>query len=173
MVTKRRCGRVCSSTESLCSAVLMPDLIRAPSDRLSCSPSFAQSQPLHINDVVAFPSQPPRLCYVQAPGSTVIQPQHEAKPGLCCTPYHSHRGTKPQQNTSQERESLSPSRSVVTPTAPVVLVCFTRPRMTNYRNYGKVAKTPRRPYEKERLDRELKLVGEYGQSTNTSIHAAK
>lgn len=30
------------------------------------------------------------------------------------------------------------------------------------RNYGKVAKSPRRPYEKERLDRELKLLGEYG-----------
>jgi hypothetical protein len=33
-----------------------------------------------------------------------------------------------------------------------------------YRVYSKVWKTPRRCYEKERLDRELKLVGEYGQS---------
>jgi hypothetical protein len=32
-----------------------------------------------------------------------------------------------------------------------------------YRVYSKVWKTPRRCYEKERLDRELKLVGEYGQ----------
>ncbi|MFS7947513.1 putative ribosomal protein S4/S9 [Helianthus anomalus] len=29
-----------------------------------------------------------------------------------------------------------------------------------YRNYGKTFKKPRRPYEKERLDAELKLVGE-------------
>lgn len=33
----------------------------------------------------------------------------------------------------------------------------------NYHNYSKVAKAPRRPFEKERLDRELKLVGDYGE----------
>ncbi|KAK8652481.1 hypothetical protein V6N13_126513 [Hibiscus sabdariffa] len=37
----------------------------------------------------------------------------------------------------------------------MVHVCF-------YRNYGKTFKKPRRPYEKERLDAELRLVGEYG-----------
>ncbi|XP_031281053.1 40S ribosomal protein S9-2-like [Pistacia vera] len=31
-----------------------------------------------------------------------------------------------------------------------------------YRNYGKTFKKPRRPYEKERLDAELRLVGQYG-----------
>jgi|UniRef100_A0A7S1X0B0 small subunit ribosomal protein S9e len=36
------------------------------------------------------------------------------------------------------------------------------PSATAYRNYGKTFKKPRRPFEKERLDAELKVVGEYG-----------
>lgn len=32
----------------------------------------------------------------------------------------------------------------------------------SYRNYSKTYKTPRRPFEKERLDAELKICGEFG-----------
>ena len=32
----------------------------------------------------------------------------------------------------------------------------------NYRNYSKTSKNPKRPYEKERLDSELLLIGEFG-----------
>merc|ERR1711934_270859 len=38
----------------------------------------------------------------------------------------------------------------------------TMPKIAYYRNYGKTFKKPRRPFEKERLDAELKIVGEYG-----------
>merc|ERR1719276_635473 len=32
----------------------------------------------------------------------------------------------------------------------------------SYRNYGKTFRKPKRPFEKERLDGEMKIVGEYG-----------
>jgi len=32
----------------------------------------------------------------------------------------------------------------------------------NYRNYSKTSKNPKRPYEKERIDSELMLIGTYG-----------
>ena len=34
--------------------------------------------------------------------------------------------------------------------------------MRNYNNFNKVSKCPRRPFERERLDRELRLIGQYG-----------
>ncbi|CAN6585186.1 unnamed protein product [Malus baccata var. baccata] len=41
-----------------------------------------------------------------------------------------------------------------------------------YRNYGKTLKKPRRPYEKEWLDAELKLVGEFGLRSKRAVEGS-
>mmetsp|Transcript_71626 Transcript_71626/g.173491 ORF Transcript_71626/g.173491 Transcript_71626/m.173491 type:complete len:188 (-) Transcript_71626:79-642(-) len=38
-----------------------------------------------------------------------------------------------------------------------------------YRNYSKVSQTPRRRYDNERLEREMKLIGEYGLKNKREI----
>lgn len=41
--------------------------------------------------------------------------------------------------------------------------------MRNYRNFNRVSKAPRRPFERERLDRELRLCGQYGLRCKSEI----
>merc|ERR1719335_841442 len=43
-------------------------------------------------------------------------------------------------------------------------------RIAFYRNHSKVVIRPRRPYEKERLDAELKLLGEYGLKNKKELY---
>uniref|UniRef100_A0A0A9WTF7 Small ribosomal subunit protein uS4 n=1 Tax=Lygus hesperus TaxID=30085 RepID=A0A0A9WTF7_LYGHE len=42
-----------------------------------------------------------------------------------------------------------------------------------YRNYSKTVSTPRRPYDRERMDRELQLIGRYGLRNKREVWRAQ
>ena len=47
------------------------------------------------------------------------------------------------------------------------------PKASLHRNYGKTSGAPRRPFEKERIDQEMKLLGEYGLRCKREIWRAQ
>lgn len=69
---------------------------------------------------------------------------------LCCKAFAAHRPTSRPRRLFVASSLVAGQQRVAMPSA----AC--------YRNYGKTFKKPRRPFEKERLDAELKVVGEFG-----------
>lgn len=57
--------------------------------------------------------------------------------------------------------TLPPPSLTPHPTFHLFHPAQTMPKCSLHRNYGKTSAAPRRPYEKERLDQEMKLLGEF------------